>query len=222
MSKRDVQAWFKERDRDAVARLAAALQAAEVSRRAAFAQVVTSCQTERERLRERAKSMRQEARDAVNRAIEAEREAARTSCATAKARVKESGATAREQARAALAEEKKLQREIARLEARASSKGRTRRTSAEARSESDGAVEQEIPAELVPLWRKVKRQIKGSPRESRAEAFMRYVEEHPNEHPSVETTEREFRRLQEEYAGAVRQARRGHGTRRIAAGEVPF
>jgi len=52
---------------------------------------------------------------------------------------------------------------------------------AERASESDDAVVREIPPELEPLWLRVKRQIKGSPRMSRAESFLAYAEAHPSE-----------------------------------------
>jgi hypothetical protein len=50
-----------------------------------------------------------------------------------------------------------------------------------ARSESDDEVRGNIPPELVYLFERVKRQIKGSDRMSRTEAFLKYAEEHPDE-----------------------------------------
>ena len=38
-----------------------------------------------------------------------------------------------------------------------------------------------VPDELVPLWERVKRSIRGSDRMSRAEIFMKYAEEHPED-----------------------------------------
>ena len=52
---------------------------------------------------------------------------------------------------------------------------------AEARRESDDKVRGNIPPELVPVFEKVKRQIKGSARISRTEAFLQYVEESPDD-----------------------------------------
>ena len=51
----------------------------------------------------------------------------------------------------------------------------------ERRDESDDEVLQNIQPEMVALWQRVKRGIKGSPRESRTERFLRCVEEHPDE-----------------------------------------
>jgi hypothetical protein len=50
--------------------------------------------------------------------------------------------------------------------------------------ELDEAVESELAAhrpELIPLWRKVKKQIRGSDRWSRHEEFMHFVHEHQDE-----------------------------------------
>ena len=51
----------------------------------------------------------------------------------------------------------------------------------EAQQESDDAVERDIDASLVPVWRRVKRQFVDTPRMSRSEAFLHWVEEHPEE-----------------------------------------
>jgi uncharacterized protein DUF6496 len=86
-------------------------------------------------------------------------------------------------ARAALLEEEEHRREM-RAIAR-SAKGREiekkRSTRTERQSESDDEVRQNIPRDLVPLFERVKRGIKGSARRSRTEEFLEYVEEHPDE-----------------------------------------
>lgn len=48
-------------------------------------------------------------------------------------------------------------------------------------AESDDEVRQNIPLELVPLFNRVRTGIKKTHGESRTEAFLRYVEEHPGE-----------------------------------------
>jgi hypothetical protein len=47
--------------------------------------------------------------------------------------------------------------------------------------ESDADVRANLPAELVPLFNRVRAGIRGGPRTSRTEAFLKYVEEHPRE-----------------------------------------
>lgn len=63
---------------------------------------------------------------------------------------------------------------------RSNGQPRRRRRRIEAIQESDSAVEAEIlgmTPELLPVWNKVKRQIKGTAHKSRAEAFFQYAEE---------------------------------------------
>jgi SAM-dependent methyltransferase len=56
------------------------------------------------------------------------------------------------------------------------------------RRESDEEVRQNIDAELVPLFNRVRRNISGNDHETRTEAFLRYVEEHP--HEEIEAADR--------------------------------
>jgi len=42
-------------------------------------------------------------------------------------------------------------------------------------------VRSNLPADLIPLFEKVKRGIKPTPRMSRTESFLKYAEEHPDE-----------------------------------------
>jgi hypothetical protein len=93
---------------------------------------------------------------------------------------------AAERARAELAAEQKYQRDLRRIEAGQRRKlkestARARRPRAASLQESDDAVRGNIPTELVPLWEKVKRGIKGSDRRTRTEAFLEYAEESPGE-----------------------------------------
>lgn len=81
----------------------------------------------------------------------------------------------------------------------------------EAQQESDDAVERDIDPSLVSVWRRVKRQFTDTPRMSRSEAFLHWVEEHPEEvavlqeqvsMPTEESLERE--QWSEEARAAVR------------------
>lgn len=64
---------------------------------------------------------------------------------------------------------------------RARAKMRPLAKAKERASENDGEVEGNLPAEFVPLWRKVKKSIRGNARKSRTEAFLEYVAENPGE-----------------------------------------
>ncbi len=57
---------------------------------------------------------------------------------------------------------------------------RAARRAAETRSEREEAVTVNLPAHLLPLWRRTRRQFKGSPQQ-REDAFLQYVHDHPRE-----------------------------------------
>lgn len=50
----------------------------------------------------------------------------------------------------------------------------------ETRRERDERVTENLPADLLPLWKRMRNQFKGSPMH-RYEMFMQYVEEHEDE-----------------------------------------
>jgi hypothetical protein len=56
-----------------------------------------------------------------------------------------------------------------------------RASRSEQQAESDESVTMNLSPELVPLWEKVKRSIKSSPRMSRLDTFLQYAESHPSE-----------------------------------------
>jgi hypothetical protein len=79
----------------------------------------------------------------------------------------------------------------------------------------------------VPLFEKVKRGIKASPRMSRTEAFLQYAEENPHEVLQVieEENEAKLRQLEKEHREAERAYKRGPRRRRYTPEEladVPF
>lgn len=88
------------------------------------------------------------------------------------------------QARAELLDEQAERRQLRAIgrSAKGREKERTRRgpSVAERRAESDDEVRASIDADLIPLWEKIKRSIKGSARLSRTDEFLHYVHEHPD------------------------------------------
>jgi len=79
--------------------------------------------------------------------------------------------------------------------------GRVRNAGRERESESDDEVRRDIPPELVSVFNKVRRNIKGSDRRSRSEAFLEWAEENPAEIYAMQEQEaaREIKRLVKEY-----------------------
>lgn len=77
------------------------------------------------------------------------------------------------------------------------------------RQESDDEVRENIPPELAFLWERVKRQIKGSERMTRTEAFLKYAEENPDEEIAAieDKTDALIRELEQRERGGRRRAR---------------
>lgn len=114
------------------------------------------------------------------------------------------------------------QKRLTRAERSATNKQRWRETRHERQvrgrekvSESDDRVRQEIPPELVPLFDRVRGQIKASGRASRAEVFLEYAENHPRE--IYATIEDETERMIRERERFERGGERGGRDRRRQA-----
>jgi hypothetical protein len=138
------------------------------------------CRSERLAARERARTLRLRALQELKEAVVAERAAARQTCSV---KIGEARAIRDdiERARAKHAAEREYQRDLRRIEAanRQRRKEHPHATHIERRAESDDEVRSNISSDLIPLFEKVKRGIKGTPRMSRTEAFLYYVEQHP-------------------------------------------
>lgn len=98
---------------------------------------------------------------------------------------------------------------------------KARSSSKERQQESDDAVVGNLPAGLVPVFLKIRRQVKGGPRTTRTEAFLEWVEENPGEVYAIqsEQAERDLARLVAEHEHAGRLSKKRG---RLVAGEVPF
>lgn len=199
------------------------IAAARQSSKPRRAEAVELCRVGRSMVKDRVKAIRVEGKEAIRKAIEEEKEAARSACDDRKRAVTKDVRSAVARGRAEMKEERAYQREIRQIESRTRKQDRSRSTSKERRQESDDAVRQNIPPDLAPLFERVKRSIKGSDRETRTEAFLKYAEEHPGEVGEVIEleAEREIRRLQKEEAAEARRLRKaGFSAADLAA--VPF
>jgi hypothetical protein len=174
---RDLRVKAREKLRE----LRRELRAARVQRKEAMKAAAERCRTERLAARERARALRIRGLAELREATRLEREAARQACVVSKreARSKEPI----ERRRAELEAERKYQ-----LEMRVIDRGHKQRrhehrhaTYIEKRAESDDEVRSNIDPSYWSLWQRIKRGIKATPRMSRTEAFLKYVEEHPHE-----------------------------------------
>ncbi len=219
---RDIAAHHKAANLDKLRALRRAITEARQSSKRLRKEAVSLCQIGRKMARERAKQIRIEGRQKIREDIIDDRAAARAACDGRKATIRENVKSAVARARAELKEEKRYQREIRGIDQR-QRKERPKSTAAERRGESDDQVRDNIPPDLVPLFERVKRQIKGSDRETRTESFLRYAEENPGEVAAAigREAEKEIARLQREEAKESRALRRrGVSAAELAA--VPF
>lgn len=161
-------------------------------------------------------------------AMRAERAAARQSCGV---RLGEARAIKGDiqRARAEFLAEKQYQADLRRIERanRQRRKEAPRVTRIERQAESDDEVRGNIPPELLPLFERVKRGIKASPRMSRTEAFLQYAEEHPDEVLATvdDKTDALIRELEEQERQVRRNLRLGPPRPRYTPeqfAEVPF
>lgn len=179
------------------------------ARTKALRDATTWCREERLRARARARAIQEEAKQAAKE----ERAAARSSCAV---NIEDARAIRDdiERARVELETEKKWQADMRRIEGanrRRSTERKPRTSARERRDESDDEVRANIPEELIPLFERVKRGIKGNARMSRTEAFLHYAEENPKEVLDAEDIEDQTDALIAELERQQRSGRRNPG-----------
>jgi hypothetical protein len=226
---REIAAEHKRRDAAKLAELRTHIRHVKVRRKQAMRRVILLCRrgrvTAKEQARARARAIRAQARAAIHEDRKALKLSAAKACRARKDLVKTASASATDKRNAHLHAERALQAEMKRIEgwAHARKKGLHKTSAAEARSESDDHVRQNIPGELRELFESVKHQIRGSSRQSRTEEFLRYAEEHPHEIVDAQEAlaEREIKRLVAEERALARSLRsRRSGPAALA--HVPF
>ena len=169
----------RKANREKIAALKKKVSKALALRKESRAAAKTFCERERMKARERANAIRARMRAESKALAEAERSAARWQCKAER----RSHSLEIAKLRGELETEKKFQADMRRIGAANRARGtrpgvvKTR----EKRSESDDEVRANLPSDLLSLFERVKRGIKGTPRKSRTEAFLEYVEEHPDE-----------------------------------------
>jgi hypothetical protein len=176
---RELARHLKDQDRAKLIELRAKIATANVTKRAALTAARQHCRSARLDLRDRLKLEREQLRDEHR----GQRAQGRRACELGKSEARELGRLEQSSARGKLREERLLQRDVAAADARGR---RVRSTARERREESDDAVKSNLPAELVPVFERVKTKIKAGPRRSRTEAFLEWAEEHPGEIVAVQ------------------------------------
>jgi hypothetical protein len=225
---REINRDHRRKAREKIASLREQLREARRRRKFALRDAKERCRAERIAAHERARTMRLRVLEQLREAMRAERAGARQTCTV---RLGEARAITDDiaRARAEFLAEKQYQADLRRIERgnRERRKEAPRVTRIDRQAESDDEVRANIPAELVPLFERVKRGIKAAPRMSRTEAFLHYAEENPAEVLVAidDKTEALVRELEAQERQARRELRRAPSRpRRVPdqATDVPF
>lgn len=224
-------AWVRDRALAELARLREAIRDARARRRKALDRARRSCAAARAKVRDKVRAFRSREFARINAEAARMRNVARAQCQARKFRIRNAGAKAIERRVAELAAEDRMQRRLQQASRRALQQ---RTTYKERAQESDDAVKSNLPRELVPVFERVRRHIKGSRTRTRTEAFLEWAEEHPEDVIAYQgdETDREVARLVREHEAAQRElarhmrkagAPRRPGRRRASGDdEVPF
>jgi hypothetical protein len=202
---RELAQHLRDKDTAALRLLRARIGAARVDRRVLLAGARTQCRTAREALKVRQASERTQ----LHEAHLVQRITGKTACETGKAGARSKGAELEADAKRTLAEERVYQRRV-----RDAGKAPKQRSTARERGqEDDDAVRANLPPELVRVFDKVRKSIKGTARRTRTEAFLEWAEENPDEILSAQQADadrelKEMLKQQRELGRTVRDARR--------------
>jgi len=180
---RDIARAEKARAKAELAELRAQLKAAYAAKKGKTQAALVACRAGRKAQKARAKARRAELLAKLAAETLQEKQAALVACETGIASAR-SLVGRHVSARAKLEAERRFRAELRRIESanRARRKELTpKRVARDLQSESDDEVRSSIPPELLGLFERVKRSIKGSGYSSRTEAFLHYAEENPSE-----------------------------------------
>lgn len=195
---------IKARERAELEKLRLQLDHAKAHRRALVREVRGLCRRGKETLRVKLKERRRLERERLRRELEAARQAERSACRARRAMARRQGERDVAGAAKALSEARSAQK----LHARQAAK-RLRSTGLERRQESDDEAERDLPVELHGAWRKLRNRFKGSAKMSRAEAFMHWAHENPEEVVALQSSaaDREVARLVAEHTAQQKKHR---------------
>jgi hypothetical protein len=206
------ESMLRQQDRVKLLELGARLKAARARRDAALKTTVQSCRRWRQQARSRVEALRAAELAKLAKDVEELRQAARNKCQARKHVIRHAGARAVDARKLVLLEERKLQAQLKRLAAHARIRKAKHATTGKERSaESDDYVRGNLPAELQPVFDRVKRKIKGGPRTTRTEAFLEWAAENPGDvlQHQEHVTDREVAELVREHTAVAGRLRKG-------------
>jgi hypothetical protein len=215
---RDIAQSHREKAATTLRELREQLHVARTRRNESLSTAKAQCRTERLALREKAHARRQRTLAELRDTYAKERAEARDVCLLRKADVHASARDPIERAKGNWEAERKYQADLRRIEQGNRERHRAvhRAHAEERRSESDDEVRANISPDHHPLFERVKRSIKGSSRESRTEAFLRYAEQNADEVIQAlgDDSDRVVRELEAQRAKAERALRPPPSSRR--------
>ena len=215
---------YRDGQKQVVRELREQLTVERAKRDASLKQTSEQCRADRLAVREKARARRERALAELREAFAQERLLAREACACRKAEVHKTAKDPIERTKGKWEAERKYQADLRRIEQgnRKQHHAVKRAHASERRSESDDEVRSNLQPEYLALFERVKRGIKGSSRESRTEAFLRYAEQNAKELVAAldDDSERVIRELEEQRTKAER-ALRAHPPPRKASRYTP-
>jgi hypothetical protein len=216
---------LRQQDRVKLEELTRALKAARARRKAALQQTVRSCRGWRQHAAARIKERRKEELERLKLEAAELRQAARNRCQSRRETIRSAGGRVVARKAATVREERELQAQLKRLAKDATLKASKHKASAkERRAESDDYVRGNLPPELVGVWERTKGRIQGSARRTRTEAFLEWVQEHPEDvmHHQEHAADREVAALVAEHHATAARLRKGKRHYSELAEAVPF
>lgn len=207
---REREKMLRDRDRKRLATLRAKLPAARARRRDALKRARALCRTARKRVTLQIREMRAAERARINAIAHDLRTRERAACKARKARVVKAAGTVAERSRALVLEEQRTQRLLRSAERKATSQVKS--SAKERRQESDERVSNNLPAELRPLWDRLKGDFRDTKRATRTEAFLEWAEANAEEVLRMQSddADREVARLTRERQRLERKLSRKH------------
>lgn len=183
-ARQDLERDRRKRDRAALKQLRTHIRNAKRLQVQRMREIRSACKRGKITARERAKAIRAHYRAEAAAAIARELAGARTVCDVQKTRARARAANALERAAAALQREHAHQQQMKVWERKKPLRkmgAELRQRAAERIQESDAEVANNLTADMLPVWRAVRSRIKGSPRQTRTEAFYQWAHDHPGD-----------------------------------------
>lgn len=220
--KREIARDLRQRDKQRLATLRSEIRAAKATKKRLRFEARGHCKSGKHALKERQRAERAALREAQKQTRQAER----ASCVTGKVTAASTGSALVEDARGLLRSERHEQGVVR----RAGLPTRIKSTSRERRQEDDDRVRSNLSPELVVVFNRVAKRIKGNSRRSRTEAFLEWVNENPDEvlleqQSDADQYLKDLLKAEKLHKGNVRKAGRYRGSaeslsKRLA--DVPF